>query len=130
MFKDLSVLETDFAERMLADCSRSKGIVLPAGFKVTNGILPIQKALFGAKILLLLKTTDCICDWEWCGDNCNKYIVEIAKEKDVIMYSTRYVNPFERADNLDEVLILNNNKKCYNGTEYVMMVAREDLMEY
>lgn len=127
-FKDLSILRTDFADRLLRECSRSRGMIYSAGFITDNDvILPIQKASTGAKIVLLLLSIDCVCNWTLCGDNCNTFIAEIAETKDITMYSTRFLNPFKRAGNLSAVRLVNTDMVFTDERSFVNYVVENDI---
>lgn len=97
-----------------------------------NGALVYPKELStGVKTLLMMKYTDYIMYYEWIGENCEKFIKEIADEKNLTISTTIYFNPFLNCD-YDKVEIVNTDKVVYSAeefTHYVFETGLANLME-
>lgn len=72
----------------------------------------------GVKTLILMKfyAGDKIFNASACGDNCAKWIVEIAKEKDLVI-NLHHIMDFSNAGNF-EAIILNSGNKVHNNEEF------------
>lgn len=117
---DLHVYETDFAKRMLRDCSAIEMVNSCCSFRTMDGIeVGADKLSGSAHALMIMKETSYVIDMTLCGDNCNKYVAEIAREKDLYVCTIRYYNQFKNSD-LDEVLVLNNNKIYKSRKEFAL----------
>ncbi|MDE6947654.1 MAG: DUF4869 domain-containing protein [Anaeroplasmataceae bacterium] len=118
-FKNYEVIETDFGKRVLEDCSRIKTVFNRGSLLTEFGAyISPDKLSSGAKTLLIMHETDAICNMVFCGDNCNKYVAEIARMKDLLIFSTRVYNPFKESD-LDSVFVLNTNKVYTSSGDYM-----------
>lgn len=118
--KDISVFSSDFGVRVLKECSAIKEVYNENSFLTEAGCrIGTANVSGGAKALMIMKATDFIVNMTFCGDNCNKFVAEIAKEKDLTVYTTRYYNPFVKSD-LDKVLVLNNNKIYTSAREFAL----------
>lgn len=99
-YADLSVLDTDLGIIIIKDTSSvteivdSRRFVTMWGFEITP-----EKLSVGAKILLLMlsekaRLANFIYSYTFCGDNCDKYVEEIANMYDVNLYLSRFYIPF------------------------------------
>lgn len=84
------------------------------------GLIPPERLSGGVKTLILINNeTNKIFNASACGDNCSKWIVEIAKNKDITI-NLRHIMDF--GDLEFEANILNTNQKV-NGMEELFFVA-------
>lgn len=90
--------------------------VLPCGvidIKDYGKVAPTQLSV-GVKALILMLKTDRVVYATVCGDNCAKWIIEIAKKKDVTICLRHYME-FEE----DFVaMCLDNNKEIHSVDDY------------
>lgn len=82
----------------------------------------------GAKNVLLMKYTNKIVDMLWCGDNCDKFVEEIAREKDLIVFTTRDYVPYERSES-EDFRVLNSGKIYHYSKEYLFDLDISDFFE-
>lgn len=99
-YVDLSVLDTDLGIRIIKDTSAITEIVAPRRFVTMWGFeISPEKLSGGTKILLLMlsekaRLANFIYSYTFCGDNCDKYVEEIANMYDVNLYLSRFYIPF------------------------------------
>ena len=110
-----------FAQKMILDVDKS--IVL--GDAVIDspflGKIPPVDLSGGVKTLILMKNEpDKIFNASTCGDNCAKWILEIAKEQDITI-NLRHIMDF--GDGEFEIRILNSNETVHNMGELVMIAG-------
>lgn len=122
-FKDMDVYEvmsTDFAVRVAKECSDIASFDNPILMRTNSGrfVSPLDLSS-GAKNLLIMKYTDKICNMLWCGDNCDKYVEEVAEEKDLTVFTTRAYVPYDEATVVKPFRVLNNGKIYNSPYEYV-----------
>ena len=122
-FKDMDVYEvmsTDFAIRVAKECSDIASFDNPILMRTNSGrfVSPLDLSS-GAKNLLIMKYTDKICNMLWCGDNCDKYVEEVAEEKDLTVFTTRAYVPYDEATVVKPFRVLNNGKIYNSPYEYV-----------
>lgn len=116
----------DFAKKVIEDVDHStvidaNSIMSP----VLGNISPLQLS-GGVKSLILMKNLPGkIFNGSNCGDNCAKWILSLAEEKDFTINLFHLMNFGE--DNF-EIKIMNNNKIVHNMQEYLES-ATEALQE-
>lgn len=119
---DAECIDTDFGRRVVKECSDIESVINYATLKLPNGELVSPRELAsGAKNLLIMMFSeeDVVCDLRWCGDNCNKFIAEVANTKDITVKTTRWYMPYLRGETFDEgILILNTNTVVRSVEEY------------
>lgn len=77
-------LTTDFAREVIQGVDRSEIIDKQLIKSPVLGLIPPEQLSGGTKTLLLIKNCpDMVFNASTCGDNCAKYILKIAKERDV-----------------------------------------------
>lgn len=77
-------LTTDFAREVIKGVDRSEIIDKQLIRSPVLGLIPPEQLSGGTKTLLLIKNCpDMVFNASTCGDNCAKYILKIAKERDV-----------------------------------------------
>lgn len=77
-------LTTDFAREVIKGVDRSEIIDKQLIKSPVLGLIPPEQLSGGTKTLLLIKNRpDMVFNASTCGDNCAKYILKIAKERDV-----------------------------------------------
>lgn len=130
-FIDKHCIETDFGKRVVKECSDVKEVINYVNMVLPNGELISPNELSsGAKNLLIMMYDDeAVCDMEWCGNNCDHFIGEIAKAKDFTLQTTRWYVPFKNAEFPDGVRILNIDKVVYDIDEFLGAVVENELNE-
>lgn len=122
-FKDMDlyeVMSTDFSMRVARECSDITKFETPILMRTSSGrfVSPLDLSS-GAKNLIIMKYTDKICNLLWCGDNCDKYVEEIAEERDITVFTTRVYVPYEDSTNVVPFRVLNNGRIYNSPYEYV-----------
>ena len=113
-----SWFEDDFTKKVIK--SIDKGEILSTNCINTKalGSIPPTKIAGGTKTVLLINfDSKKIFNASTCGDNCAKWILEIAKKKDITINLYHLMN-FGKKN--FEIEILNNNKIVHNMKEFVL----------
>lgn len=108
--------------KMIKDIDSS--IVLGSGAidSPVMGIISPERLSGGVKTLMLIDNVpDRIFNASNCGDNCAKWLLQIGKEKDVII-NLRHIMDF--GDDDFEIMILNTNTIVHNMDELVKIAGR------
>ena len=115
-----SWITDDFSKRMIK--SVDKGIVISPNAVDTKamGIIPVTMISRGLKTLILLQHDNTrIFNVSACGDNCARWVLEIAKRSDKdLLINLRHIMDF--GDKPYEIKIVNNDMVVHNAQEYVM----------
>ena len=112
-----SWFQDDFTKRVIKDID--KGEILGPNCVTTKilGPIPPTKIAGGTKTILLMKfDNDYIFNASTCGDNCAKWILKIAKDKDLTI-NLRHIMNFGKNDFTAK--ILNSGKIITTQKEYV-----------
>lgn len=112
-----SWFQDDFTKRVIKDID--KGEILGPNCVTTKilGPIPPTKIAGGTKTILLMKfDNNHIFNASTCGDNCAKWILKIAKDKDLTI-NLRHIMNFGKKDFTAK--ILNNGKIITTQEEYV-----------
>lgn len=93
---DYKLTGTDFAKRLIHDCSQESEVIAPGYFKhPTRGYYSFNNLPSSIKTIFLAKyNPEVVPDLLYCGDNCLPYLAEIANEQEVTVCSKRHVNFF------------------------------------
>ena len=93
---DYKLTGTDFARRLIHDCSQESEVIAPGYFKhPTRGYYSLDKLPTGIKSVLLAKyNPEVVVDLVYMGDNCFPYLAEIANKQEVTVCTGRYVKLF------------------------------------
>ena len=84
------------------------------------GVIPPTELSGGAKTLLLIKNCpDEVFNASTCGDNCARFILELAKEKDVTI-NLRHIMDFGKAKFTAKIL---NDDSIVRGMEEFLLAA-------
>ena len=109
--------QDSFVKSMVRDVCNAT--VLPCGVidvKDYGKVAPTQLSV-GVKALILMLKTDQVVYATACGDNCTKWIIEIAKKKDVTICLQHYME-FEEdfvavcLDNSKEIRSVDDYRRC------------------
>ena len=112
-----SWFQDDFTKRVIKDID--KGEILGPNCVTTKilGPIPPTKIAGGTKTILLMKfDNNHIFNASTCGDNCAKWILKIAKDKDLTI-NLRHIMNFGKKDFTAK--ILNSGKIISTQKEYV-----------
>ena len=112
-----SWFQDDFTKRVIKDID--KGEILGPNCVTTKilGPIPPTKIAGGTKTILLMKfDNDHIFNASTCGDNCAKWLLKIAKDKDLTI-NLRHIMNFGKKD--FSAKILNSGKIITTQKEYV-----------
>lgn len=135
---DFHCIDTEFGRRVVKELSRVVKVHNYASLEISTGefISPVELS-HGAKNILIMAFAEdsVVTNMLFCGDNCNKFVAEICKTKDLNLITTRLYNPWYRVEDtasLDSgVRIWNTGKIVYTQVEYVdylMKVGLWDLL--
>lgn len=107
---ELDWLDNELNRKMIKDVDKSEVI---AGNMIKSsvlGIIPPQWLSGGVKALICMNsdTSGLIFNLSNCGDNCAKWVYEIAKHKDLLV-TTHHTMSFSEIDNF-EVEMVNSGK--------------------
>ena len=114
-------LEDNFAKAVIKGVDKSKVLDKHLILSPVLGMIPPLMLSGGTKTLLLIKNCpDQIFNASTCGDNCAKYILQIAKKRDVTINLRHVMNfpgPFE-------IFVDNDNVIVKDMEQLLMMAAK------
>lgn len=119
---DNNLLLTDFSRRLIEECSQGSKVIAPGVLEhPERGCYAPMCLPTGVKTTLLtMYNEEVITDMVYCGDNCIPYIVEASREKDITVYTERFIYWFELycRNGVSEILIMNTGNIVRNYREY------------
>lgn len=127
-FIDPACIETELGKRIVMECSDVENVVNYATMYLPTGeLISARELSSGAKNLLIMAfdDDDAVCEMTFCGDNCNKFVGEIANSRDITVSTMRWYVPFSDGKEKDAVYfadgvrILNTGAVVHNYDEYV-----------
>ena len=115
-----SWIEDEFSQKMIKSVDKAVVLSPNAVDSKALGVIPVTQISGGLKTLLLLQhDKDKIFNVSTCGDNCARWVLEIAKRSDKdLLINLRHVMDF--GDKPYEIKIVNNGVVVHNAKEYVM----------
>ncbi|MBR3534548.1 MAG: DUF4869 domain-containing protein [Oscillospiraceae bacterium] len=115
-------LTDEFARKVIKAIDKSEVVNSRAVSSPVLGIIPTEKIAGGTKTLLLIKNKpDMIFNASTCGDNCARYILEIADNMDITI-NLRHVMDFKRKK--FRAHILNNDVYVDNYRDYLLNAVK------
>lgn len=104
---------------MIKDIDKSEVVSSHLIISPVLGPIPVKEIAGGTKTLILMAfdETGSVFNATSCGDNCAKWIVEIAKRKDLTITLHHLMN-FSKVESF-EAVILNTGKVAKNYREYL-----------
>lgn len=108
----------DFAKRVIKGVDKSEVLDTHLIKSPVLGLIPPVMLSGGTKTLLLIKNNpDMVFNASTCGDNCAKYILEIARQQDITInlrhimrfgkrFKARVINDDVIAHSMEELIIL------------------------
>ena len=106
---DDSWITDDFAREVIKKVDKSEVLDSQAIKSPVLGIISPERLSGGTKTLLLIKNKpDEVFNASTCGDNCAKFILKLAKERDVTI-NLRHLMEFGKSK--FEAVVLNDGKK-------------------
>ena len=112
----------DFAKKVIKKVDSSDVIDVWAIKSPVLGVIPPTELSGGVKTLLLIKNCpDEVFNASTCGDNCARFILELAKEKDITI-NLRHIMDFGKAD--FSAKILNDDSIVHGMEEFLFAAAR------
>lgn len=118
-----SWLEDDFVKRIIKSVDKAAVLGTSALDSKALGVIPVKQLSGGSKTLLLMyKVPHKIFNASTCGDNCAKWILEIAKRspKDITINLFHIMNFGEKPF---EIRILNTNTVVHNMAELAVIAG-------
>ena len=115
--------QDDLSRRIIKAIDKAKVIGDRTIDSKALGVIPVTQLSGGTKTLMLLRNENkCFYNASTCGDNCAKWILEIAKESsEDINITLHHIMDFGEGE--FEICILNNNTIVHNMDEYVMIAG-------
>lgn len=114
---DETYLDDDYAKRIVSEVDKCE-VISP--YNIISPVLgSISYTLLsgGCKALLMLKYMDDVkIDFSYLGGNCYQLLVDIAKEKDICIYSSEPV-PLLRLTDLKELYLVNQSRVITDNAE-------------
>ncbi len=111
-------LESELAKNMIKDVDNSDVLSGECINSPVLGQIPPERLSGGVKtLLLMLNESDKIFNASTCGDNCAKWILEIAKQKDLTI-NLRHMMSFGR-DTAFEIRVENGGEIVHSMRELV-----------
>ena len=140
-------LKDDFAARVIKKVDRSEVLDAQAIKSPVLGIIAPERLSGGTKTLLLIKNMpDKVFNASTCGDNCARFILEIAKDREVTIESKKSChvlkgkNWFEDLERISDSLVFIDEGNAFihtvefaralqNTDNYYVFVTRENLYQ-
>lgn len=117
-----SWLLDDFAKKVIRKVDDSEVMDTHVIKSPVLGMIPPTDLSGGVKTLLLIKNRpDMVFNASTCGDNCARFILELAKEKDITI-NLRHIMNFGKSKFAAE--ILNDGSTARNMEELLPIAAR------
>ena len=114
-------LTDPFAQRMIKGVDKSKVLDKHLIESKALGLIPPTELSGGVKTLLLIyNQPEKVFNASTCGDNCAKYILMMAKKKDITI-NLHHIMDF--GDGSFEIKILNNGQIVHSMKELVMVAG-------
>ena len=112
----------DFAREVIRKVDKSEVLDRGAVQSPVFGIIPPERLSGGTKTLLLMKNCpDQVFNASTCGDNCAKFILKLAKERDLTI-NLRHIMNFGKSR--FKARILNDNTMTEGMEEYLFEAAK------
>lgn len=116
-------LKDPFVQDMILGVDKSKyvdGLVIDSP---VLGPIPPERLSGGIQTLIMIyERPDLVFDATSCGENCSKWLLEIGKQKDV-MVNLNYLMKFDKCDNI-EVYIENENRLINTYEDYILTAIK------
>ena len=121
------MIEDPFVKEMIQDVDSSTVISAHIIESPILGPITPKELSGGVKVLILmLKDDSFVYNLTNCGNNCAKWVLKIAEQKDLTVY-LQYMIRFEGEF---EIQIMNTGKIVHNRKEYVLgLIEAERLMD-
>ena len=112
----------DFARKVIKKIDKSEVMDVQAIKSPVLGIIPPTDLSGGTKTLLLIKNCpDKVFNASTCGDNCAKFILELAKEKDVTI-NLRHIMNF--GNEKFKAVVMNDESTVTDMKELLLAAAK------
>ena len=116
-------LESELAKKMIQDVDDSEVLSGECIKSPVLGQIPPERLSGGVKtLLLMLNEPDRIFNASTCGDNCAKWILEIAKQKDLTI-NLRHMMNFGK-DTDFEIKIKNGGEVVHSKKELIPIASK------
>ncbi len=111
-------LEDDFVKAMILDVDQSEVIGNQLIVSPILGQIPPERLSGGVKALICMYKTDAYLDLIVCGPNCENWILQLAKKKDITVGMSGYDLCFEEKD--IEAFCLNDQSAITNYKDWIL----------
>ena len=116
-------LEDDFAKRVIEKVDKSQVLDTQLIKSPVLGLIPPVMLSGGTKTLLLIKNNpDLVFNASTCGDNCARFILELARQRDVtinLRHIMRFGKRFKATVLNDGVVVDNMEQLIIHAGKYV-----------
>lgn len=133
-YLDYSVLETEYAQEIIRGISGVVKIYNYNLFKGEFGLITPLALSHGAKVLLLMlhksvRDDGLILMYNFCGENCDKYLERIAVEYDVNLWLSRFYIPSDELFN-HGVKFIESGRIVYTDDDFIDEYYKLDTSSY
>lgn len=127
-----SILDTDLAKEIMRGTSGVTDILGINSYKIKFGFhISSDKFSEGCKMLLMMLNKECLEDnlvfnILYSGENCEKFMEQIADLHDVSIYLGRVYSPFLRQDGIPKsgVMIMETGDVVYSHEDYFRITSK------
>jgi hypothetical protein len=115
---DRSNLLKPFARKVIKEIDKSEVISEYNILSPIFGSMPTQMLSGGTKTLLIIKYNNAVVNLEHLGENCYQYLIDIAREQDVLI-CVEGINDLFNDTDADEIRIENTGQITRSKMEYL-----------
>lgn len=118
-------ITSDFARAIIKDIDKSEVIGSHCIESPVLGAIPPTQLAGGTKTLLLMYfEPETIFNASTCGDNCAKWILQIAREKDITINLRHFMNFGFKGSIGQDIIVLNNNVNVHDANEFIDIAVK------
>ena len=118
-------IEDPFVKEMILDVDKSSVVSAHVIESPVLGAITPKNLSGGVKVLILMSKDDSfVYNLSNCGDNCAKWVLKIAEQKDLTVYLQHIMGFY----GLFEIQIMNTGNIVHNRAEYVTELLKAEEM--
>lgn len=114
-WRDKEWFDDPFVREMVLDVDKTEIKGPNLAISPVFGAIPPEKISGGTKALIMAWKTDWIINGSSCGDNCAKWLVEIGKRKDILIYLGHPM----RFPDVFEAVCVDNGKSIHSYIDFL-----------
>lgn len=109
-----------FVKEMVLDVDKTEIVGPNLAISPVFGAMPPTKISGGVKTLIMAWKTDRLVYGTACGDNCAKWLIEIGKRKDILVYLEHPM----RFPDVFEAVCVDNDKEIHSYKDFIHYYLR------